>query len=322
MTNNLKKNQINSSLISFGDGIFAVDSGYIRKQFASIHLVVEEKKVAIIDTGTNYSVNNVLEALKTLKLSNLSVKWIFLTHIHLDHAGGAGKLVNLFPNAKVAVHSRGVRHMIEPKKLWDAVVNVYGLKTAIDNYGTLVPISKNRIVPVGEGDILFLGTRAFEFWNAPGHANHHVFIRDTKTKSIFTGDTFGVSYRELDTSKGSFAFISSTPSQFDPDAALNSIRRIMESDASMNFLTHYSQLTDIQHTGNCLLKLVNDYVRIAELNSNKENVEKNIEKALTELLCQNAQLHGVSLSRKDLINVLQFDIKLNASGLVTWLNRK
>ena len=322
MTVALKKTRINSCLMSFGEGIFAVDSEYIRKEFAAIHFVVEKNEVAIIDTGTNYSVDNVLNALKTLNLGILSVKWIFLTHIHLDHAGGAGKLMRIFLNARIAVHSRGVRHMIDPKKLWDAVVHVYGLEKAVSQYGAIVPISENKIVEVGEGDTLFLGSRAFEFWNAPGHANHHVFIRDTKSKSIFTGDTFGISYRQLDTAQGAFAFISSTPSQFNPDAAQHSIRRIMESDASMVFLTHYSQLTNIQYAGNCLLTSISDYVKIAEVNSNKEEVEESIKKSLTELLFLRAKTHGVTLSEKELINVLHFDIKLNASGLVAWLNRK
>ena len=322
MRSSHKRKQINSNLISYGEGIFAIDSGYIRKEFASIHLVVEKNKVAIIDTGTNFSINNVLDALKDLNLTKLSVEWIFLTHIHLDHAGGAGKLMSVFPKARLAVHSRGAKHMINPKKLWDAVVHVYGSKIALEQYGEIIPIPEDKIIVVEEGDIIYLKKRAFEFWDAPGHANHHVFIRDTKSKSIFTGDTFGISYKEMDTVKGAFAFISSTPSQFDPVAAQDSIRRIMRSDACMVFLTHYSKLTNIQDTGNSLLQMVDDYVKIAELNANKVDINKNIEKSLKQLLFQRARDHDVAMSKIDLNDILKFDIKLNANGLVTWLERK
>ncbi|OUW04205.1 MAG: hypothetical protein CBD16_02505 [Betaproteobacteria bacterium TMED156] len=314
--------QSNQSLVEYGNGIYALDSGYFRKEFASIHLIVEKNIVAIVDTGTNYSVSFLLEALTSLKLNKFSVEWILLTHVHLDHAGGAGKMMSIFPNAKLTVHKRGVRHMIDPTKLWNAVIDVYGLKEATNQYGSLIPIRPDRIVEVGEGDTIRLGNRVIEFWDAPGHAKHHVFIRDSKTRCIFTGDTYGISYKELNSNNGSFAFVSATPSQFDPVDAQNSIRRIMTSDAPSVFLTHYSRLTNIEKSGNQLLRLVNDYVEIAEKSSKKENVHSSIGTSLTELLFQNAIDHGVNLPKKVVIDLLKLDIGLNASGLVSWLDRK
>jgi hypothetical protein len=96
----------------------------------------------------------------------------------------------------------------------------------------------------------------------------------------------------------------------------------MKSDASMVFLTHYSQLTNIQYAGNSLLQLVDDYVKIAEVNADNENLNVNIVNSLKELLLQRAHSHGVVMSNEYLIDILDFDIKLNASGLITWLERR
>ena len=307
------------SIRNYKDGIFAIDSGYIRKEFASIHLIVEKNKVAVVDTGTNHSVNNLLSALEILKLRMEDVQWILLTHIHLDHAGGAGQLMKIFPNARLAVHSRGLRHMINPDKLWSAVVDVYGIDTAKTQYGSLIPIDKDRIDELQEGKVVMLGDRAIEVWDAPGHAKHHVFFRDVKTKSIFTGDTFGISYKEMDSSRGSFVFLSSSPTQFSPQDAENSIKRIMNSDAEVVYLTHYSRLGNIKNAGNSLLKLVSDYVKIAESFHTLEIAEEKIGAAVTNLLLDSALTHGVNLPKKKIIELLKLDIELNTSGLISWV---
>src|SRR6478736_7969597 len=112
--------------MDFDDGISAIDTGFFRPQFDASHLIVENGRAAFVDTGTNYSVPRLLAELSAKRLSPDSVDYVILTHIHLDHAGGAGLLMQQLPNAMLTVHPRGAVHMIDPGKLEASTVAVYG----------------------------------------------------------------------------------------------------------------------------------------------------------------------------------------------------
>ncbi len=307
---------------SLGNNIYCIDSKYVRSNFASIHFIIENNKVVIIDTGTNYSCDHVLKSLKEFNLNNTSVEWIILTHIHLDHAGGAGKLMNIFPNAKLGVHPRGKKHMVDPKKLWTSVVGVYGQNQAEKQYGKLEPVMESRIHSIQEGTEINFQGRIFQIWDAPGHAKHHIFIKDSISKAIFTGDTFGVSYREFDNENGAFIFISSTPTQFDPQAFRNSIYRIIKDNPPHVFLTHYSKLESIKTCGNELLKQIDEYVAISEsCKYDGKQISQNIEEKLTNLLLKKINSHGFYASKAKALELINADLSLNSSGLVCWVNQ-
>lgn len=217
-----------SSLLKpLGYGIFALDSGYVRPAFDAIHLIVEAGRAAIVDTGTSHALPRVLAALADLGLEASDVEWVILTHVHLDHAGGAGALMAALPRARLAVHPRGARHMIDPAKLWEATCAVYGEAAAIRMYGAIQPIAAARVVQTADLSHIDLAGRTLLCLDTPGHARHHMVIRDEASQWIFTGDTFGISYREFDVAGRAFAFPSSTPVQFDPDALIASIDRML-----------------------------------------------------------------------------------------------
>ena len=117
-------------LIDYEYGICALDSVFFRKRLDAIHPIIEDGHAAIVDTGINASVPLVQEALSTKGVRPEDVDFIMLTHIHLDHAGGASQLL---PNARLTVPPRGARHLADPSKLWAATVEVYGLETAARN---------------------------------------------------------------------------------------------------------------------------------------------------------------------------------------------
>ena len=307
---------------SFDKNIFCFDANYIRQKFAAIHFINQNNKLLIIDTATNHSAKRFLNALHTMNISPEFVEWIILTHVHLDHAGGAGLLMKMCPNARLAVHSRGARHMINPEKLWDSVVSVYGKNEAEKHYGKLIPVDENRVVVVGEGEVISFQDRRLQIFDAPGHANHHIIIFDEESKSFFTGDAFGIAYPELASEDEEFIFISSTPTQFEPVKFATTIKKIMKQQPKSCFLTHFSKIMNIEKNGHELLKQLDEYVKITQqARSNHESQQERIRKDLFELLYKKLKKSNLNISRRELGNLLSLDLSLNAQGLEYWNNK-
>ena len=307
---------------SFEQNIFCFDANYFRKNFAAIHFVNQDNKILIVDTATNHSAKRFLKTLQNMSISPESVEWIVLTHVHLDHAGGAGLLMKMCPNAQLAVHPRGVRHMVNPEKLWASVISVYGEKEAENQYGQLIPVDENRVVAVGEGEVIRFQNRRLQIFDAPGHANHHIVIFDEESKSFFTGDAFGIAYPELTSEDGEFVFISSTPTQFEPVKFDATIKKILEQKPKSCFLTHFSKITNIEKNGYELLKQINEYVTITQqVKNNHENQQERIRVKLFELLYKKAKKVNLNISKHEFGNLLSLDLSLNAQGLEHW-NKK
>ncbi|MBL8452594.1 MAG: MBL fold metallo-hydrolase, partial [Zoogloea sp.] len=271
-------------LIDFGSGIFAVDSGYTGPDVAAIHLIEESGRAALVDTGNNESLQHVLAALAETGLSAESVDFVLLTHIHLDHAGGAGAFMQAFPNAKLVVHPRGARHMAEPSKLFAGVSAVYGPERAKELYGELIPVPVERIIEAGDGHELNLGGRVIRVFDTPGHARHHVCYFDTKSRAFFTGDTFGLSYRAFDVDGRPSIFPTTTPVQFEPEAMHASIRRMEAEQPTAMYLTHYAQVRDVPRLAADMHRLIDAHVAIAERHEAAEGRKERIEQDIWALV--------------------------------------
>jgi glyoxylase-like metal-dependent hydrolase (beta-lactamase superfamily II) len=187
-----------------GAGVFAVDTEHVRPQADASYLIVDGGRAAFVDTGTHRSVPNLLAALTALDIDVERVDYVLLTHVHLDHAGGAGTLMASLPQARIVVHPRGAPHLTDPAKLVAGTKTVYGDEVFAALFGDALPIPAERITTVEDGERLAFGARTLEFLHTPGHALHHLCILDRDTRELFTGDTFGVSYRESDTAAGPF----------------------------------------------------------------------------------------------------------------------
>ncbi|MCG6927572.1 MAG: MBL fold metallo-hydrolase [Acidobacteria bacterium] len=304
-----------------GDGIWAIDTGFKRPLFDASHLIVEGGRAAFVDVATTFSVPRLLAALEGRGLSPADVDHVIVTHVHLDHAGGAGELLRHLPTAKLVVHPRGARHMIDPSALVEGSSAVFGEDVVREIYGEVVPVAPTRILEAPDGLLLELNGRLLHFLDTPGHARHHVCIWDEVSRSFFTGDTFGLAYPELATDRGSFIMPTTTPVQFDPDALEASIDRMLQNDPRAMLLTHYSRVTDVKRLAGDLMDQVRDLVEMARVADGRPDRATHLRTALGEYFLDRAVAHGCAQPRDELREFLAHDVELNAQGLEVWLDK-
>jgi glyoxylase-like metal-dependent hydrolase (beta-lactamase superfamily II) len=304
-----------------GHGMTAIDTGFVRPFFDASHLVVEGGRAAFVDVGTSHSVPGLLGVLEAKGIRPEDVDYVIVTHVHLDHAGGAGEMMRRLPRARLVVHPRGARHMVDPSKLWAGASAVYGEEALVRNYGSLVPVDPSRIVEANDGFVLELGARPLMFLDTPGHARHHFCVWDETSRSMFTGDTFGLSYRELRSSRGDFILPTTTPVQFEPEALLASMDRLLEHRPAALLLTHYSRVTEIGRLAAELRREIGELVALGRAEDGKRDRAARLRAGVEELCLGWVQDHGTPLTRERVREVLAVDIELNAQGLEAWLDR-
>ena len=306
--------------LEYEGGILAIDSGMVRPQMAACYLLETDSAVAVIEVGNNDSTDRILKVLASRGRQVAEVSHVIVTHVHLDHAGGAGKLMQLLPNATLVVHPRGARHLIDPSRLEASARAVYGDAEFDEMYGSLVPVPEDRVILMEDGDSLEIGKRPLSFIDSPGHARHHFCIWDEQTRGWFTGDTFGISYRELDTENGPFVFPTSTPIQFDPPALIASINRMLEKQPENMYLTHFGRIQDVQRLAEDMISSVERFVTFGEQFDGDENRQDGIRSAMMEWLMARARQHGVAYSDDKLREVFANDVILNTQGIEFWLD--
>jgi glyoxylase-like metal-dependent hydrolase (beta-lactamase superfamily II) len=307
---------------ALGDGITAVDTDHLRPLFDASHLVIENGRAAFVDTGANSSVPLLLDALQRSGCDVADVDYVFLTHVHLDHAGGAGLLMQALPNAKAVLHPRGAPHMIDPDKLVKGAQAVYGRESFTTMYGEIRPIPKERVIVVGDGQELALAGRAMQCIFTEGHARHHYCLADPQSQGVFTGDSFGLSYRELDIVNGEFIYPTTTPVHFDPPEAHKAIDRVMQEDPRQLFLTHYSRVTDLLRLAGDMHRRIDDFVAITERHANDPDRTAAMHASMFAYFISELRLHGFEGDSDRAHAILDLDIKLNTMGLEYWIDHR
>ena len=301
-------------------GITCIDTLYGGTGHTACYLVVHNDRAAFIDTGTGNSVPRLLEVLKVKGVQTSAVKYVIPTHVHLDHAGGAGALMSELPNASLVIHPRGARHMVDPGALVASATTVYGEGQFKQKFGEVVPVDEGRVIVAEDDATLTLAGRTLTFLDTPGHARHHFCVYDKTSEGVFSGDTFGLSYRRLDNG-GAFILPTTTPVQFDPDAWQQSLTRILDYKPKNIYLTHFGRVTEIMRLSGELRDDIDRYAEIARDHANVEDRKEKICTALEEYLKERLAEKFSPTEMGTRVAFLRPDLELNAAGLDVWLSR-
>lgn len=223
-----------SPVESLPDGLRALDTltGGITKVTAGY--LLDAPRPTLVECGPALSVDSVIAGLRALGLEPSDLAYLVVSHIHLDHAGGAGDVAAAFPSATVVAHEVGVRHLVDPERLNASSRRVYGeLFDSI--YGACTPIAPDRVLGVGEGLRLDLGGgRTLELFTAPGHAKHHIGVFDSDTGALFVGDSVGVKLPEMRVLRPA-----TPPPDFDYVLAMRTLDRYLALQPATVYLAHY-----------------------------------------------------------------------------------
>jgi glyoxylase-like metal-dependent hydrolase (beta-lactamase superfamily II) len=313
---------IAAKMTDFRAGITAIDCDYVRPKLAASHLVVDGGRAAFVDTGTTHSLPNLLAALEAKGLDRGDVDWVLTTHVHLDHAGGAGALMQALPNARCAVHPRGAPHLVRPGKLVAGSIAVYGESRYRALYGEIVPIDESRVLVAEDGAKLSLGGRELELIHTPGHALHHYCIVDRAHALIFSGDTFGISYRDFDVNGRAFIFPTTTPVHFDPEALCRSVDRLISYQPRSIFLTHYAEVTELDRLAREMKERVVAYADLGLRYRDALGRADKLRHGMFAMMSSWLDAHGYPRDDGERHRLLDDDVELNCQGIEVWLDRK
>jgi len=296
-------------------GVTCLDADYVRPGLACFYLVEAAGEYAVIETGTSHSAQLLLEYMANQSIAVEQLRYVVPTHVHLDHAGGVGTLMSACPNATLLIHPRGARHMAQPQKLEESSRAVYGDEVFERLYGEILPVAEHRIEVMEDGAQFFLGERAFTVRHTRGHANHHFCVWDEATRGWFTGDMFGVCYPWWRFGSDDFVLPATTPTQFDPQAYLESLKLLDSYQPLHMYLTHYGRITYSAAKNQLLARQIDRYRELAmEYLETPEKLQDALINYGLDMLAGFDTGADVEKHRE----WLGFDMPLNTQGLQVW----
>ncbi|MCP3029423.1 MBL fold metallo-hydrolase [Halobacillus sp. A5] len=283
--------------------------------------VINEDHLTLVETGPSPSVPRILEGLADLGFDAKDVRYIILTHIHLDHAGGAGLLIKECPEAEVIVHKRGKRHLADPARLADGARAVYG-DAFNELFDPVLPIDEEKLIVKEDGDTLEIGRGcSLEFLDTPGHAKHHLGIYDPVSNGLFTGDTAGIRYHQTEDKGITFYLPSTSPNQFDPEAMQQSIHRFKGLNLERIYFGHFGKSEEPDQALDQVLDWIPEFVEAGEMACNKGEGVEGVKKRLHDKV--SSYLRGFQIpDDHPVYEVLELDFEVCAMGLIDYLNKQ
>ncbi|MFC3041684.1 MBL fold metallo-hydrolase [Virgibacillus xinjiangensis] len=303
--------------IRLDDRIYLIDGFDLGVPDRTGTYVLDEAQLTIVETGPSPSVKHVKKGLESLGYSLDQVRYIIVTHIHLDHAGGAGLLLKDCPNAKVVVHPRGEKHLINPKKLAAGARAIYG-ESFQELFEPIIPVPEERLLLKADGDTLQIGPECrLEFLDTPGHAKHHFSIFDPVSKGIFTGDTVGIRYEHLARDGVQLFLPSTSPNHFNPNTMQTSIERISDLNPRRIYYGHFGMTEQPQKALDEVSKWLDVFVEEGEQALTEGKGYDELSRRMLGKVRKYLQDEGIPDDHEAYI-IINLDMQVSALGIIDY----
>lgn len=296
------------------EGITAIDTQMAGVSRLTSAYLIESTAPTIIETGPATSANTLTEALNTLGIGSLDLAHVVVTHIHLDHAGGAGHIAELFPNATVWVHEAGARHLTDPSRLMASAARVYGEQRLSSLFGAMKSVAADRIRAFNDGGTIDLGSRTLLAIDTPGHASHHIAIQDSSTGAVFTGDAMGVHLPDVPGLRPA-----APPPEFDVEQAVGSIERIRQHARGSLMLSHFGPIASVDDTCAEAVRRINQWSEIVRFAMTKTDDDRELAAVLRRETGED--LAEIRASEQERLEILG-SYELNAAGLSRYWRKR
>ncbi len=287
-------------------------------RFTAAYLRVTGAECAFVEAHTTHALPRLLAELERHGKKPEDVRWVVVTHAHLDHAAGAGALLERCPNATLLAHPRAAAHLIDPEKLVASATRVYGATRFAELYGRIVAIPAGRVQALADGATFELAGDVLRVVYTEGHAKHHFVIDDPALDTVYTGDAFGLVYPALQ-ARGRFAIASTSPIDFDPDEARRSLDLVVALGERHACLTHFDAIDDLTEVAAQLRVWIDcSQAWLEQCLVSEQPPDEQIARVEAEI---RAALASRAFASEEWA-LLATDIQLNAQGIVVAAQRK
>jgi glyoxylase-like metal-dependent hydrolase (beta-lactamase superfamily II) len=296
-------------------GVRGIDTIMFGRERLTSAYLLEAREPALVETGPTTSVEPVREGLEAEGIGPGDLAHIVVTHIHLDHAGGAGALAPHFPTATVWVHERGAPHLAEPSRLVASAARIYGQERLVELFGPVHPVPGERLRAISDGDRISLGDRELRVLYTPGHAGHHVALLDSRSRGIFVGDALGVFLPDVGVLRPA-----TPPPEFDLELAVASIERIRDTEPSAILFSHFGPNADVAELCHRAVDRLRRWTAIVD---DALRTTDDLEDIVRRLRVATARLDLASDQDEDAVRYeFLSSYEMNAMGLIRYLNRR
>lgn len=291
---------------------FTIDAD-VTPKFTACYLRTAGDECAFVEAHTAHALPRLLAALAAQGKNPEDVRWVVVTHAHLDHAAGASALLAACPKATLVAHPRTAKNLIDPARLIEGATAVYGAARFAELYGTVTAIPKERVLVLGDGESIELGDAKLTAWNTSGHAYHHFIVDDPATDTVFTGDTFGLVYPALQ-KDGLFALPSTSPTGFNAEEARKSLDKVLSLGRRFVCPTHYDAHEETKEIAAQIRRFVDRAGHWVDEAARTDEPIQALEARLASLwwaaIAEEAPSFGADEKK-----LLALDVELNAQGL-------